>query len=88
MVDVFDIKTWILGDSALRSTLISFNMEEREIKFIQNVKGMFNQDNLAISASDYVEKLNESYYYLIYWLLGVFVLLIIVFIILYFVNSN
>ena len=88
MVDVFDIKTWILGDSALRSTLISFNIEEREIKFIQNVNRMFNQDNLAVSASDYIEKLNQSYYHLIYWLLGIFVLLIIVFIILYYVNSN
>ena len=63
-------------------------MENREIKFIQNVNGMFNQDNLAISASDYIDKLNKSYNSLIYWLLGIFVLLIIVFIILYFVNSN
>ena len=86
MVDVFDIKTWILGDSALRSTLISFNIEKREIQFIQNVKEQFNHVSLANSAIDYIHNLNKSYYNLIYWLLGIFIFFVVIGIILYFAN--
>ena len=86
MVDVFDIKTWILGDSALRSTLISFNIEKREIQFIQNVKEQFNHVSLANSAIDYIHNLNKSFYILIYWLLGIFIFFVVIGIILYFAN--
>ena len=63
MADVFDINTWILGDSALRSTLITFNMNSRLIKWVQT-KERFNDNTLAESINQ-TETSSFSYWWLI-----------------------
>ena len=83
MVDVFDIHTWILGDSALRSSLITFNMEKREIKYLQNINERINKLRLATSASIAIDTINSYYYDIIYYLLIAVVIFIIVSMIIY-----
>lgn len=48
LADVFFEDAWILGDSALRSTLISFNMKSKSIQWVQT-KGRINEMALAES---------------------------------------
>ena len=43
--------TWILGDSALRSTLITFNMDKRSIQWIK-MKTLFNEEEMIRDDSD------------------------------------
>ena len=83
MVDVFDIHTWILGDSALRSSLITFNMEKREIKYLQNINERINKLRLATSAAVAIETINSYYYDIIYYLLIAVVIFIIISVIIY-----
>ena len=83
MVDVFDIHTWILGDSALRSSLITFNMEKREIKYLQNINERINKLRLATSAAVAIETINSYYYDIIYYLLIAVVIFMIISVIIY-----
>ena len=53
----------ILGDSALRSTLITFNMNSRLIKWVQT-KERFNDNTLAESINQ-TETSSFSYWWLI-----------------------
>jgi hypothetical protein len=85
IVDVFDIGTWILGDSALKSNLISFNINEREIKFVQNLKEQLN--NIMISKSTVLNNNDNNNYWttfsIIYWLLGIVFIFMIISVIVY-----
>ena len=85
IVDVFDIGTWILGDSALKSSLISFNINEREIKFVQNLKEQLN--NIMISKSTVLNNNDNNSYWttfsIIYWLLGIVFIFMIISVIVY-----
>ena len=85
IVDVFDIGTWILGDSALKSNLISFNINEREIKFVQNLKEQLN--NIKISKSTVLNNNDNNSYWttfsIIYWLLGIVFIFMIISVIVY-----
>ena len=49
MVDSVGVNKWVIGDSSLRNNLVSFNMEERKISFIQNINQTINENNLAKS---------------------------------------
>ena len=62
MVDVFDLNTWILGDSAMRSSLITFNMHSRKISWVQT-KERFDEIALANSISN--RKEGFSFWWLI-----------------------
>lgn len=61
MVDVFDLNTWILGDSAMRSSLITFNMNLRKISWVQT-KERFDEIALANSISN-----NTSRTFSLWW---------------------
>lgn len=46
ILDLFNFDTWILGDSVLRYSFITFDMEKREISFLQN-SGMITDSNIV-----------------------------------------
>jgi len=45
---------WIIGIASLKKTLISFNMDERKISFVQNIKEIIN--NKKIENSYWINK--------------------------------
>lgn len=45
ILDLFNFDTWILGDSVLRYSFITFDMEKREVSFLQN-SGMITDSNV------------------------------------------
>jgi len=45
ILDLFNFDTWILGDSVLRYSFITFDMEKREVSFLQN-SGMITDSNI------------------------------------------
>ncbi len=45
ILDLFNFDTWILGDSVLRYSFITFDIEKREISFLQN-SGMITDNNI------------------------------------------
>ena len=59
LADMFFNDTWILGDSALRSTLITFDMQERTVQWIQMNKRL-NEDEM-------IKDDNENYDNAIYY---------------------
>ena len=61
--EYYDLSFWVLGDSALRGNLISFNLYERKIGFIQNISGIIDEKN--ISKSKWIKKGTNLFLYLI-----------------------
>lgn len=59
LADMFFNDTWILGDSALRSTLITFDMQERTVQWIQMNKRL-NEDEMI---KDDSESYDNAIYY-------------------------
>ena len=59
LADMFFNDTWILGDSALRSTLITFDMQERTVQWVQMNKRL-NEDEMI---KDDSENYNNAIYY-------------------------
>ena len=49
MVDSIGVNKWIVGHSSLRNNLVSFNMQERKISFIQNIKQTLDENQIANS---------------------------------------
>ena len=49
MVDTVGINKWIIGHSSLRNNLVSFNMQERKISFIQNINQTLDENQIANS---------------------------------------
>jgi len=45
ILDLFNFDTWILGDSVLRYSFITFDMQSREISFLQN-SGIITDSNI------------------------------------------
>ncbi len=41
---------WIIGDSSLRGGLITYNMGERKISFIQNISKIIDDNKIAKSS--------------------------------------
>lgn len=69
LADVFFEDAWILGDSALRSTLISFNMNSKSIQWVKT-KERINE--LALAES--MNKINTAFW--IWTAIGISVLLL------------
>ena len=61
--EYYDLSFWVLGDSALRGNLISFNLYERKIGFIQNISGIIDEQN--ISKSKWIKNGTNIFLYLI-----------------------
>ena len=70
MKENYDLEAWILGDSSLRKNLISFNLYERKISFIQNISGIIDENNIA--KSKWIKNATNLFYYI----LGVIILII------------
>ena len=64
-MEIYDLNTWILGDSSLRRNLISFNMYERKISFIQNISGII--EDTKIGQSSWINKSGSLLYSFAYW---------------------
>ena len=77
MKENYDLESWILGDSALRRNLMSFNLYERKISFVQNITGVIEENKMA--KSKWIQRSTNIYYYI----LGVIIALICFFIIYY-----
>ena len=79
---------WTLGDSSLRNNLISFNILERKISFVQNISNIIN--DRKIENSKWVGNIfNKLYTYRLFrffynnFLMILLIILLIIFIILY-----
>jgi hypothetical protein len=68
LVDIFMMDAWILGDSVLRDTLITFDMQKRQVGWVQNID-RFTDSMIFASKSD--ESKNFTW-----WLLGIILLII------------
>ena len=82
-METYDLNTWVLGDSALRSSLISFNMYEKKISFVQNISGIIDDNKIARS------KWNKSgnwFYSFIFWLIILVTIGLIILFILYLIR--
>ena len=49
LMDKISYNIWVIGDSSLRSSLITYNMEERKISFIQNISQIIDNNKIAKS---------------------------------------
>ena len=47
LVDKIDFGIWVIGDSSLRNNLITFNMDERKISFVQNITDIIDDNKIA-----------------------------------------
>ena len=65
-MEVYDLNTWVLGDSALRKNLISFNMYERKITFVQNISGIIDDNKIA--QNKWINKAGSFLYTIIFWI--------------------
>ena len=78
ILDLFNFDSWILGDSVLRYTFITFDMDRREVSFIQNA-GVLTDSNIKgenlINGGSTMKDNNGSFMYLIYFLILIFILL-------------
>ena len=85
IVDVFGLNIWLLGDSALRATLITFNMNTKQIKWVQT-KNRFDEMQLADSAMvNAHDKLFASFNWM-NWLIYITIALCIIGIVYYFIR--
>ncbi len=63
LIDVFDLDYWILGDSALRSTLISFNIDSRNIKWV-NIPRALGQASLNMGIKGDSKRRGSTFWFL------------------------
>jgi hypothetical protein len=70
IIDIFMLDTWILGDSVLRDSLITFDMENKQIGWIQDV----NHLSTLLADRDLKNSKESTYNYL--WI-GLIVVLVI-----------
>ena len=64
--EIYDLSSWVLGDSTLRGNLINFNLYERKISFVQNISGII--DEKKISNSKWIKSGTN---FLIYLIIGI-----------------
>lgn len=74
LVDKIDSGMWVIGDSSLRGGLITYNMNERKISFIQNISNIIDDNKIAKSSIIYQSLFNSS----MIWILIIAVILIII----------
>ena len=49
LVDKIDFGIWVIGDSSLSSSLVTFNMNEKKISFVQNINKLIDDNKIAKS---------------------------------------
>ena len=83
-MEQYDLNTWVLGDSSLRKNLISFNMYERKISFVQNISGII--DDNKISQNKWIDNGGSLLYKFVYWFIVLFTVGLIILLILYLIR--
>ena len=75
LVDKINFGTWVIGDSSLRSSLITFNMQERKISFIQNISKIIDDNKIAKSILINQSLISSTLFWILI-IIGVLVVLI------------
>lgn len=83
-MELYDLNTWVLGDSALRKNLINFNMYERKISFIQNISGIIDDNKIA--QNKWIYKNGSWFYTLLFWFIIIVTIGLLVLFILYLIK--
>ena len=83
-MEVYDLNTWVLGDSALRRSLINFNIYERKITFIQNISGIIDDNRIA--QSKWINKAGSLLYSIIFWIVIIATIALIILFLLYLIR--
>jgi cathepsin D len=68
LIDIFMMDAWILGDSVLRDSLLTFDMQKRQIGWVQNIDRLTDSMIFA-NKSDDVKNFT-------WWLLGIVIFII------------
>ena len=84
IMELYDLNTWVLGDSALRKNLINFNMYERKISFIQNISGIIDDNKIA--QNKWIYKNGSWFYTLLFWFIIIVTIGLLVLFILYLIK--
>ena len=85
IVDVFGLNIWLLGDSALRASLITFNMNTKQIKWVQT-KNRFDEMQLANSAMVNNHDTLFASFNWVNWLIYAMIALCVIGIVFYFIR--
>ena len=83
-MEIFELNTWVLGDSALRKNLISFNTYERKISFIQNISGIIDDNKIA--QNKWLNKTGSLLYSFIFWFIIIATIALLILFILYLIR--
>ena len=83
-MEIYDLNTWVLGDSALRRNLMSFNIYERKINFVQNISGIIDDNKIA--QSKWVNKGGSLFYSFVFWVIIIATIALLVLFILYLIR--
>lgn len=83
-MEVYELNTWILGDSALRRNLISFNMYEKKVTFVQNISGIIDDNKIA--QSKWVNTAASLFYSFVFWVIIIATIGLLVLFILYLIK--
>ena len=82
--EIYDLNTWVLGDSSLRKNIISFNIYERKITFVQNISGIIDDNRIA--QSKWINKGGSLFYSIILWLIIIVTVALLILFILYLIR--
>ena len=83
-MEIFELNTWVLGDSALRKNIISFNLYERKISFVQNISGIIDDNRIAQSKWTY--KGGSLFYSITLWVIIIVTVALLILFILYLIR--
>ena len=77
LIDNLELNTWILGDSALRGSILTFDINKRQISFIQNIQQSLDDNNL-LKEKIYNENNNDISSYLFYGIILSIIIIILI----------
>ena len=83
-MEIYDLNTWVLGDSSLRRNIISFNIYERKITFVQNISGIIEDNKIA--QNKWINKSGSLLYSFIFWLIIIVTIGLLILFILYLIK--
>ena len=76
-VNNYEEGIWILGDSSLRGSIISFDINDRKISFIQNISGVIDDSKMANSKT-----ITQSWLFSTqFWIILAIIILVVAFLI-------
>ena len=83
-MEIYDLNTWVLGDSSLRRDIISFNIYERKVTFVQNISGIIEDNKIA--QNKWIDKGGSLLYSLIFWIIIIATIGLLILFILYLIR--